>query len=202
MKRDAGFTLLEILVALVVLGFVVAGLSQGLRFGLRATERMERLSVERGDLDAVDRLLRRLVTQMDPGTARTPSAIAGDQASLAFPTDLGAAASALATTHADVLLQAQAGRLVLRWRPTPHVVPLVPPPPPQDTVLLDGIDRIELSYWGAAGEAPPAWRSEWNQKTLPLLVRIRLVFPPASPPASTRHWPDIVAAPARPRPPP
>lgn len=197
MRRQAGFTLLEILVALVVLGFVVAGLSQGLRFGLRATERSERLSMERGDLDAVDRLLRRLVAQMDPGTRRTPAAVEGDAASFAFATDLGAAAGALATTQADVRIAAQGGRLVLRWTPARHVTPLAPPAPPQDTVLLDGLDRVELSYWGTdGGDARPSWRTEWRQRALPLLVRIRLVFPAGS----ARRWPDIVAGPARPAP--
>ena len=39
MKQDSGFTLMETLVALVVLGFIVAGLAQGLRFGLVAWDR-------------------------------------------------------------------------------------------------------------------------------------------------------------------
>ena len=36
MKRPNGFTLLEILVALTVLGFLLAGLAQGVHFGLLA----------------------------------------------------------------------------------------------------------------------------------------------------------------------
>ncbi len=197
MRRDSGFTLLEVLVALVVLGFVVAALSQGLRFGLRATERQERAAAERGDLDAVDRLLRRLVTQMDPGSSRTPAAVIGDPAALVFTTDLGAAVSALATAEADARLAVEGGRLVLRWRPALHVSRFGPPPPPQQTTLLEGIERIEFAYWGAAGNGPPAWRTEWRERALPLLVRIRLVFPAGA----ARHWPDIVTGPARPRPP-
>ncbi len=196
MKRDAGFTLLEILVALVVLGFVVAGLAQGLRFGLRATDRQERLSVERGDLDAVDRLLRRLVTQMQPGTNRAPAATAGESFRLSFTTDLGAAASMLATTEAEAQLRVEDGRLVLSWRPFLHVRRLAPPPPPRTVTLLDGLDHIELAYWGKTGDAPPEWSRTWHASTLPLLVRIRLVFPTGT----GRHWPDIVAGPARPSP--
>ena len=35
-QRDAGFTLLEILVALVILGLIVSGLAGGTRLGLKA----------------------------------------------------------------------------------------------------------------------------------------------------------------------
>lgn len=197
-RRDRGFTLLEMLVALVVLGFVVAGLSQGLRFGLRATDRQERQSAERGDLDAIDRLLRRLIVQMEPGTSREPNPVIGDSNAVAFTTDLGDAARALATSQAEVRLAIESGRLVMAWRPFVHAQRLTPAPPPQRTVLLEGLDRIELAYWGREGDEPAAWRSAWQQKALPTLIRIRLIFQPGA----NRRWPDIVAAPARPLPPP
>ena len=196
MNRDAGFTLIEVLAALVVLGFVVAGIGQGLRFGLDATARQERQAAARGDLEAVDRVLRRIVGHMEPGTEREPNPVLGEPAALAFTTDLGAAASALATTRAEVRLAVEAGTLVLRWRPSRHAVPFGPPPPPDQAVLLEGLDRIELSYWGPQGDAPPAWHAEWRQRAVPALVRIRLSFPAGSP----RRWPDIVIAPATPSP--
>ena len=196
MSRDRGFTLLEVLVALVVLGFVAAGLAQGLRFGLQATDRLDRQSMQRGDIEAVDRLLRRLITQMDPGTSRTPNRAIGMPGSFAFTTDLGAAAGALGTTAARVTLRVDSGTLALAWRAAPHVTPLAAPPPPETRPLLDGIARLELAYWSAPPNAAPAWSSSWDQPTLPLLVRIRLIFPVGS----NRHWPDIVAAPIMPKP--
>lgn len=193
MRRDAGFTLLEVLVALVVLGLVVTGLGQGLRFGLDATARQERIATERGDLDAVDRLLRALVLQIDPGTEREPALLKGDAASVSFTTDLGAAASALSTSRAEVRLAVEGQRLVLRWQPAIHAVRLAPAPPPGQVSLLDGVQRLDLAYWGATDEGPPAWHDAWQARFVPLLVRVRLVFPPGS----ARRWPDIVAAPAR-----
>ena len=192
----AGFTLLELLVALVVLGFVVAGIGQGARFGLRAIDRQEALTVEHGDLDAVDRLLRRLVVQMMPGSMREPSAVLGDPSAVAFATDLGAAASALRTSQAEVRLAVTAGRLSLTWRPLLHAARFGPPPAAETLTLLEQVDGIALSYWGAVGDQPPTWQSTWRQRALPRLVRIRLIFPADS----GRHWPDIIAGPARPRP--
>lgn len=194
---DLGFTLLEILVALVVLGFLMAGLAQGTRFGLRAWGAQSRLIDARAELDAVDRTLRRLVEGMDPGGPNQAPLIEGGRATLAFTSELPAAAAAV-TRRADVALLVDAGgRLVLRWTPRLNAVRFGPPPPLQEVELLRGVARLELAYWPKpTREAPAAsWREGWAEPALPELVRIRLVFPPGD----GRRWPDIVAAPMRER---
>ena len=196
--RERGFTLLELLVALVVLGMIMAGVSQGLRFGLRATERQEQLAAQRGDLDAVDRLLRRLVAQMDPGTRRSPPVVLGNSDALSVTTDLGDAAGASNTTIADVEIMVQDSRLLLRWRPAPHVARTAPPASASTVVVMEGVERIVFQYWGPVGDAPPGWSSQWRQRSLPRLVRIHLEFPPGT----ARRWPDIVAVPVHPDAPP
>ena len=50
----AGFTLLEILVVMAVLGLLLATLAAGTRFGLRAWQAGARLTAGRGDVDAVE----------------------------------------------------------------------------------------------------------------------------------------------------
>ena len=196
--RSGGFTLLEVLVALVVLGFVMAGLSQGTRFGLRAWGAQSRLIDARGELDAVDRTLRRLVEGMDPGGPNQDPLIEGAADTLAFTSELPAAAAA-ATRRADVALLVDAGgRLVLRWTPRLNAVRFGPPPPPEEAELLRGVAGVDLAYWPRPTPDAPAagWRGGWTEKALPALVRIRLVFPPGD----GRRWPDIVAAPMRERP--
>ncbi len=193
--RTAGFTLLEVLVALVVLGFLMVGLSQGVRFGLAAWGTQARIIDRRGDLDAVDRTLRRLVQQMDPGTRSDPPTIAGTEARLMFTSALPMTADA---ESADMLLAMDAGhRLLLRWTPHLHAKRTSPPPPPRSEVLLSGIERLQLAYWRAgpagAGSAGAGWVRAWDARSLPALVRIRVLFPPRD----HRHWPDLVAAPLR-----
>lgn len=186
-KKQAGFTLLELLVGLVVLGFIVVGLSQGVRFGLRATAAQARLGEGRADLDAVDRAIRRLVEQADPGTDHSGPTLHGAAAGFTIASMLPAAAAGV-TRHADVALLVTADRrLVLRWTPHLHAVRVGPAPAAQEAELLTGVDHLEISYWSGA------WLPAWEKEALPALVRLRIVFPAGD----VRHWPDVVVAPQR-----
>ena len=183
--RQAGFTLLELLVGLVVLGFILAGLGGGVRYGLRAADTQARLSAGRGELDAVDRTLRRMIEQADPGSAQGGPLFHGAPGRLVLTSALPAAAT---VRQADLALGVDAAhRLVLRWTPHLHAVRFGPAPAAEEAELLRGVDRLELSYWSGG------WRTVWEEQALPGLVRVRIVFPPGD----ARHWPDIVAAPMR-----
>jgi general secretion pathway protein J len=195
MRGADGFTLLEIMVALVVLGFLMLGLTQGTRFGLAAWDRQARTVAARSDLDAVDRALRRLIEQAEPGDDANPPHFAGGSGALAFATELPLAAGALPTRRAEVELAVDAAhRLVLRWTANLHAVRAAPPPP-QEAELLRGVDRLELGYLRPAASGG-GWSSSWNGPVLPELIRIRILFAGAD----RRHWPDIVAAPLREQP--
>jgi len=188
-----GFTLLEVLVALVVLGFLIVGLSEYMRVGVQAWDRQRRMLDATGEFDAVDRTLRSLIEQMDPGAPYDPADIVGTSRTLRFTTLLPQGASTLPTRRTDVMLLVDpAQRLLLRWTPKLHAEPLRPVPP-VETVLVDGIDHIDIEYETAAPAA--GWERAWDSPTLPLLVRIHIAFPAADP----RHWPDLVAAPMRER---
>src|SRR5271155_5681229 len=91
--RQAGFTLLEILVALVVFGFLFVGLNQGTRTGFALWNAQTRRIGETEELDAIARMLRSLLTGIPilPATAdQYPQAIAitGEAHRLAFVGDL------------------------------------------------------------------------------------------------------------------
>jgi general secretion pathway protein J len=195
--RQAGFTLLELLVALVVLGLLMLALTQGTRFGLTAWEMQARGIATRDDLAAADRALRRMIEQMHPGTADEEPHVAGLPGALSFRTELPLPAGVAPATPVQAALGVVATqRLVLRWTPYPAATRLGPPAPAVETVLLRGVDHLELAYWRPArrGDAG-GWQRDWRLRELPGLVRIRIVFPPGDP----RHWPDIVAAPMRAR---
>ena len=194
LDREAGFTLLEIVVALVVLGILLVTLTRGVQFGLAAYDRQDGMVATAGRLEAVDRTLRRLITLLDPGTPTDGDSVVGVHHALAFRAPLPPAAAAHATgVPADGLSDLRLSvddrhRLVLAWLPHRHVLPTGPAPAPHETVLLDDVERIDIDYWG-----DNVWHQQWHAPRPPALIRIRIVFPDGDP----RRWPDIVAAPVR-----
>ena len=192
-ESPAGFTLLEILVAMVVLALMMVGLTQGVHLGIKAVDRQAAALGVRADLDGVDRVLRDLITHIDPGGGRSPVQIEGDQEHFHFISRLPSAV-ALLTRRADMtLLVDDDHRLVLRWRPALHETSFVDPPDPTDTVLLDHVDKVEFAYWAPddGSNQPAGWRDEWNSPYLPFVVRIKISFPDGD----KRHFPDILVSP-------
>ena len=61
----SGFTLLEMLVALVVLGFLMVGLTQGSRFGIQAWRHQADMIAAHDQFDSIDRTLRQLLSQAE-----------------------------------------------------------------------------------------------------------------------------------------
>ena len=191
-RAAAGFTLLEVLVALVVFGFLMTGLVQGFRFGVHAVGLQAGSARRQGELEAADRALRGLLHR----TARSNTAVAGPlfqgaAHTLAFDTLLPQAGEGAAQVVRVGLGVDAKHRLVLRWQPA-FANPLAPPPPPATAVLLEGVDHVDFAYWQAAdarGAPAGGWVGAWATDELPELVRLHLAF---TDPA--RRWPDVVAA--------
>ena len=185
-RAQAGFTLLEIVVAVTVFAVLLLTLARGTQFGLAAFDRQDRMSSTAGRLEAVDGLLRRLLTELDPGTQVDGSTVTGTPHGLAFRAPLPIGDS---PAMADLRLSVDAEhRLVLFWLPYRHVIRTGPAPKPEEAVLLDKVERIDVDYWNDG-----AWHPRWEDRSPPQLIRIRIVFPDGDP----RRWPDIVAAPMR-----
>jgi general secretion pathway protein J len=185
-----GFTLLEILVALAVLGILFAGLAQGSRFVSLAWDRHARLIEQNADLDTVDRILRSIIERAKPGSKWEPLEFVGTAHTVAFTSILPAPIVEFPSRRVDVELGVDAShRLLLVWTPHLHAVRVGRPPRALTTEILEGVARLELSYWPAAQGG--SWTTVWRDSAPPHLVRIRIIFSDANHP----QWPDILAAP-------
>jgi general secretion pathway protein J len=192
-RTQAGFTLLETLVALLVLGFLMTGLVQGLRLGVVAWQMQTRKLTEQGDADASDRVLRGLIARMDPGgfsPQRAP--FVGTARGLVFITTLPESAGPLAAREADVTLGvSESHEMQLLWQ-THYRNRVGQPPPPDRAVLRRDVDHLEIAYW----QTPKTgWQPAWVERALPKLIRIRVVPTRGGGPAGA----DIVIAPMRDR---
>jgi len=183
----AGFTLLELLVAISVFGLIVMLLTQGVQFGLQAMAAQAAFRDRHADLEMVDRALRRLIALAHPGVYPEPPTLRGTARSLSLTTELPTAVAGT-SRQADVILGLEAGRLVMRWTPRLHVEQFGPAPAWRTTVVLDGVDGLEFTY-----SAGGAWRTTWAAARLPRLIMIRILFAKGT----GRRWPPIIAAPVR-----
>ena len=195
--QQTGFTLLELIVVVAVLGLLIIGLTQGVRAGLTLWDAQSRRIGETAELDAAARVLRTLLSGMTPspaagfvaGGASSPET-KGTADSFSFvgdlPTGLGT------TRRADVTLTLSQRRLVLRWTPHRHELSISPAPEPTETELVRSVDRLELSYWGSpSSDQAAGWRTQWDGPAIPELIRVRLMLGADE----RRRFPDLIVAP-------
>lgn len=185
MSRARGFTLLELLIAVAVLGMLLVLLNQGVGFGFRAAAMQTCEDARQGDLEAVDHALRGIIERADPGIYPEPATLKGGATTVQMITDIPSPAGGTQRVEAALLLVGD--QLRLRWTERLHVIPIGPPPRPQELTLLSGVRALAIDYFGLNG-----WQPGWTAQTLPALVRLKLVFRDEK-----RVWPTIIAAPLR-----
>jgi general secretion pathway protein J len=201
-QREAGFTLVELLMAMTLLAFLSIALFGGLRFGARSWEVVADSSEERDRIASTQTFLReRLGNVSKPGSARPGRASAagqlgGEPDRVEFDAPWLSALS-LGGLYRFALWyefeEAGDGRLMLSWRPAeadPDTLEELGDLA-GERVLLDGIAEFSLSYFGAPDEREePEWFEMWERgNAQPRLVRIQLAFDDAR-----RVWPDFVVA--------
>ena len=194
LDRQSGFTLLELLVALVVLGLLVVGLTQGVRAGLTMWDAQSRRLSETAELDAGARVLRGLLSGFAaplPGTLRraTTATIEASSDKLTFVSDLP---TGLGTTRlANITIELVGDRLVLRWTPRVHEVTTEPAPEPIETELIRRVEHLDIAYLASpAPNQPAGWLAQVDASQFPQLIRVRLTFPKGD----RRRWPDLIVA--------
>jgi len=182
---SAGFTLVEILVALVILSMLMLGLVAAVRFSMEAWRRQSQALAEAGRLEAVDHALRGIVSDAFGGFAGDGRIVTFDGLlPLAVPEHL---------RRAHIVISADSsGHLVLQW--TARLPPASGGQPAEGKIdLLDGVSGLSIAYWvlGDSAGANQGWRDRVEDGALPRLLRLRVLFerPPPQP------WPDMIFAP-------
>jgi general secretion pathway protein J len=174
-----GFTLLELIVALSVLGLMVGLGAALLHMGLRLQERTSRIAEETEDLEAVQGLLRRELARAHPAAQN----FRGKKDDLRFeaplPLALGGATAEIRIYSKPA---AQKNNVVMAWRQTEA--------PWKEAVLIEGVKAAHFSYYEKATSSD--WNEVWQKpRGLPSAIRLTVDFPEGD----RRRWPEFTVAP-------
>lgn len=203
-RDQAGFTLLELLVALTLLGLVLAVVFGELRFATRAWDATDAKLDRNGELLSVHAFLRQRFQQVHvtPQNRKqeedeSPVLFDGNSRSIIFLGTMPANVSD--GGFYEISLSSEIGEdgrnLFLSWRPFDEDgTASVADGPDNSRILLRGLQEVRFSYFGRTGEDLAAqWWDIWpSHEAAPSLIRMEVSFADGDP----RSWPELVVAPA------
>jgi len=192
-----GFTLLELLVAIMILGLMMTVAFGAVRMGGRSWEAgISRAKVSE-EVRTVSDFLRRQFAQMIPrseGNDGMPqAAFAGDRNRIWFiaPAPRHPAVGGLLVYTLIAEGYADAQRLVLAYSQLdPGASEIVEAETDQRLVLAEGLAKLSFDYFGTqAADSIPSWHEEWSEEedNLPELVRITMVAA-----GDADRWPELL----------
>jgi general secretion pathway protein J len=194
---EAGFTLLELLISMTLLGLLMVVVLGGLRFGARAWERNEAHTTATDDVRQAQALLRREISRAYPLFLMDQAHLEnrhvdfdGSEESMSFLAPAPGALAEAGRARITLTRAAHNGKTALVFS---AVQELASDNRPYSEVLVKGLRSLDFSYFGAdVPKEAPSWRTSWsNEKALPQLVRVHAVFPDGD----ARTWPEFVVAP-------
>jgi general secretion pathway protein J len=187
----AGFTLLELLIAIVLVGLLTTILFAAFRFEARQLDRQATRLNQSAQVPVAYSFVEARLADARPAQPvnGTGVAIAFDGSASHVSFVSAAPESAQQGGLYLFSIDLVSAQLRVRWQRFEGLLPVADPGAAE--TLLDRVRRAELTYFGSSEPgADPEWHGQWrNMGYLPALVRLELEF------ADGEHPPELVIAP-------
>jgi general secretion pathway protein J len=209
MRRDGGFTLLEVLVAVVIMAVIMTTAFGALRLGGRSWEAGVTRASDNEKFRAVAGLMRRQVSQVIPMSwpddkkKRIAFDGASDQLRFVSPAPQQHRQAGLFEYGLSAQRDGPDTNLILSFIPfNPDSEAFQTPASDQQLLLVAGLQRVSFDYFGSPTNAadrgrartstqPPSWHQRWDAsaQNFPNLIRVRMEVN-----AGQQPWPDLYLA--------
>lgn len=195
--KQRGFTLIEVVIAMVLLATMMALMYEGLSFALRAWDAADANGRRVSDRRLAENFLRREVAETFPMRWKDPSrvrfAFEGEHDALRFVSTRAAGVTLGGMSLVGLRLEKDKDNrtqdlVMRRAMADTDADDFTPLDKADPTLLYAGIDGIALSYFGSGNDfTDPVWADKWEfQNRMPQLIRLRVRD-------ADGHWlPDIV----------
>jgi general secretion pathway protein J len=209
-RANLGMTLLEVMVALVLLSLLSIGLVTSFRLGERTYHQLTAAVTADRDVVAAQRFVRQILESTYPFQQPTGSRIpafglegSATELTVTAPMPQGGGGRGhyryqlvVQTTRAG--LKTLLVRSTLDRNGTLAMASSSSGGESHEEALLEGIDSLEWAYLrpddtlGSVSADDRRWASSWSEsKSPPVLVRLRVTFPPGD----RRRWPELLIDP-------
>jgi general secretion pathway protein J len=199
--RTAGFTLVELLVALVLLSLVFLLLTSGLRLGAKVWNVGDEAVPNRSEVLAAHHLLRRVLSEARPIMIEArPRHVffTGDDDSIRLVTSVPGHLGLGGLYEVAIYMAKDPNRVEMSWRLFRRTNALVGPAlKEQHSMLMSRVAALRFAYFGnrgtgyLRGREPPRWYNDWHDlQYLPDLIRMHVEFVQGE-----NRWPDLVVKP-------
>lgn len=183
--RTAGFTLIEVVLAMVLLGVMMVLLYSGLSFAMRAWDAGDANGRRTAERRLGENFLRRELAELFPMRWKDPMqvklAFEGKPDSMRFvssrPAGLALGGLALVSLELERGGASRAGDLVMRRAmPDDAATTFAPLERGERHILIAGVERVGFSYFGSENDfSEPQWHDTWSfEARVPQLVRLRM----------------------------
>lgn len=194
--HNRGFTLVEVMIALVLMSLAMTLMMAGLRYSAKAWNSADQRMMSLADLQAARRLVGSTLSRAIPVVIGEEDdkryLFEGEEHAVTFavymppyPDQAGLYLTTLFITEEDAFFQLRLKRSLL----TPDINPFGQWQPEEDVLIWQSEQPLSFAYFGTDSDEEGSWQTQWDgAMQIPQLVKLEI----DSATDEQRPWPNLI----------